>query len=431
MKIYQFPERDKWESLCTRPHIDPETLFPAVREIMDNVKEQGDAALIKYSKDFDGVALQEIRCSEKEIAAAAAAVPEELKASLRLAADHIRTFHRSQDKPETPVETAPGLRCWRESRPIEKVGLYIPGGSAPLFSSVLMLGIPAVLAGCNEIVLCSPPQPGGSLHPAILWTAAEIGISKIYKVGGAQAIAAMTYGTQSVPAVYKIFGPGNQYVTAAKVLAAQDRVAIDMPAGPSEVLVIADDSADPEFVAADLLSQAEHGPDSQVILLTTDPSLPQRVLAEIDAQLRELPRAGIARKSLEHAKIIVLKSPDECLAFSDLYAPEHLILQLRAPEATASKVQNAGSVFVGALTPESAGDYASGTNHTLPTNGFAKNYSGVSLNDFRKMLTFQKLDPEGVRQIGPAVEIMAKAEELEAHAHAMRVRMQKIIEEKR
>lgn len=431
MKIYQYPERDKWESLCARPQIAPETLFPAVREIMDRVREQGDAALIKYTKDFDGVALDEIRCSDKEIAAAADKVPEDLKAAIRLAADHIRIFHKSQDKSENPVETAPGVCCWREARPISKVGLYIPGGSAPLFSTVLMLGIPALLAGCSEIVLCSPPQPDGSLHPAILWTAAEIGISQIYKLGGAQAIAAMIYGTQSVQAVYKIFGPGNQYVTAAKLLAAQESVAIDMPAGPSEVLVIADDSADPEFVAADLLSQAEHGPDSQVILLTTDPKLPEKVLAEIESQRRELPRSGIARKSLEHAKIIVFKSPDDCLDFSDIYAPEHLILQLREPEAAASKVQNAGSVFMGELTPESAGDYASGTNHTLPTNGFAKNYSGVSLNDFRKMLTFQTLDPEGLRQIGSAVETMAKAEALEAHARAMRIRLQKIKEYKR
>jgi histidinol dehydrogenase len=431
MKIYSYPDRKKWVSLSQRPQIAAETLFPAVRDILQTVKREGDTALRRYTREFDAVELEELCCSQEDIAASGLALPDDLKSAIRLAANNIRAFHASQERCETPLYTSPGVRCWREARPISKVGLYIPGGSAPLFSTVLMLGIPAVLAGCEEIIICTPPQKDGSIHPAIRWCASEIGIKHICKVGGAQAIAAMSYGTESIPAVHKIFGPGNQYVTAAKMLVSTEEVAIDMPAGPSEVLIIADHTANPVFIAADLLSQAEHGPDSQVLLLTNDPGLPARVDQEIEKQLKTLPRSETARKALESAGIIILKDMRQCVAFSNDYAPEHLIIQTSNASELASQVSNAGSVFIGPLTPESAGDYASGTNHTLPTNGFARNYSGVSLDDYRKMLTFQTLDARGLTAIGPAIEIMAKAEKLDAHARAVTLRLDSLKEKRK
>ncbi len=431
MELYTYPEEKKWPEICKRPEISREELFPKIREIFKRVKSDGDSALKYYTKRFDSAEIDEIRCTADEIAASERSVPEKLKSDIRLASENIRLFHSSQRAEIRFIETSPGVVCWRESRPVEKVGLYIPGGTAPLFSSVLMLGIPAMLAGCKEIVLCTPPRKDGSIHPAILWAAKETGIRGIYKAGGAQAIAAMTYGTESVPGVYKIFGPGNQYVTAAKLHAVTEGLAIDMPAGPSEVLVIADETANPVFIAADLLSQAEHGADSQMLLVTTDTDMPRKVNKEIQQQLQELPRSEIAGKALDNAKIIVLKNLGKCIGFSNYYAPEHLILQTRDAGVLTDKVMNAGSVFVGDYTPESAGDYASGTNHTLPTNAYAKNFSGISLDSYMKMLTFQKITKEGLRQIGPTIENMAASEELDAHKRAVSRRLQQIKEQDR
>ncbi len=426
MRHYRYPGKSHWTAICDRPQISREKLFPEVRRILEKVRIGGDAALRHYAKRFDGADVADIRCTPEAIAASEKHVPDRLKADIRRAIRNISQFHASQRLETAPVETAPGVRCWREARPVEKVGLYVPGGTAPLFSSVLMLGIPAVLAGCQEIVLCSPPRRDGSLHPAILWAAKETGIKTICKAGGAQAIAAMAYGTASVPKVYKLFGPGNQYVTAAKLLAAAEGTAIDMPAGPSEVLVIADAEADPVFIAADLLSQAEHGADSQVLLVTTDGNMPQRVEEEIQRQLPGLPRAEIAAKALEHGAAVVLKTLDECVAFSNHYAPEHLIIQTIDAEKLTGKVSSAGSVFLGPYTPESAGDYASGTNHTLPTNAYARNYSGVSLDSYMKMITFQKISEKGLRGIGPSVENMADAEGMRAHQLAVTRRLRSI-----
>ncbi len=426
MKFYSNPARTLWDDISRRPRMSRDDLFPRVRSILDAVKREGDEALIRLTGELDGVALSSVVCREKEFEDAAVNVSLQLKGDIRLAIANVRAFHHAQKEEIRVVETQKGVRCWREARAIEKVGLYVPGGTAPLFSSVVMLAVPAVLAGCSEIVLCSPPQKDGSLHPAILWTAREIGVTTVCKIGGAQAIAAMAYGTASVPAVYKILGPGNQYVTAAKLLVSTEEVAIDMPAGPSEVLVIADGKADPEFIASDLLSQAEHGTDSQVLLVTDDPRLPERVHAEIRRQLPLLGRADIAEAALENSKLLVLKNLDECMEFSNHYAPEHLILHTENADKLSKKVVNAGSVFLGEYTPESAGDYASGTNHTLPTAAFARNYSGVSLDSYLKKVTFQTISPKGLSLIGPAIEHMAAAEGLDAHKLAVTKRLNKI-----
>jgi histidinol dehydrogenase len=413
-------------SWLSRPVLDTRMLEQSVAAILAEVKEGKDAGVKKYAQLFDKVSLDSLEVGAAEIDKGAAQVGEPLKAAIRAARDHIEAFHRVQQQQPEIVETAPGVRCWRKTVAIEKVGLYIPGGTAPLFSTLLMLGIPARIAGCREIVLCSPPDRQGSLHPAILYAAQLIGVTKIFKAGGVQAIGAMAYGTETVPQVYKIFGPGNQYVTAAKQLIQKDGVAIDMPAGPSEVAVYADDSANPDFVAADLLSQAEHGADSQVILVSMSRQLVERVDAAIDRQLASLPRADTARKALENSRAFLVTDERQAMDILNEYAPEHLILSCRNPEALAERVINAGSVFLGHYSPESVGDYASGTNHVLPTNGYARAYSGVSLDSFVKKITFQQLTREGIRYIGPTVELMAEAEGLQAHANAVRVRLNEV-----
>lgn len=415
-----------WSELTRRPAFDFDYLTNNVRQILQRVKSQGDKALLAFSQEFDKVSLQSLRVSPNEIEEAVAAVSLTLKQAISSASHNIEKFHAAQARPTLEVETMPGVRCWRKSVAIERVGIYIPGGSAPLFSTVLMLALPAKLAGCREIILCSPPQPDGRIHPAIVYAAHLAGVTHMYKVGGAQAIGALAYGTESVPRVYKIFGPGNQYVTKAKQLVSEEGVSIDMPAGPSEVLVMADDSADVRFVAADLLSQAEHGPDSQVILLCTREAQIAAVLSEIEEQLALLPRAGIARKALTQSVAVAFDSRDDMIAFANAYAPEHLIIQMQDDETMAEKVINAGSVFLGPFTPESAGDYASGTNHTLPTNGFATAFSGVSLESFMKQITFQKISPAGIKNLGPVIEEMAAAEELMGHKNAVSVRLQSL-----
>jgi histidinol dehydrogenase len=423
MKIYQYPARKDWENIIKRPSLDAAALEQKVRQILDEVKTTGDAAVKKYTRQFDGVALDDLAVSEAEIKEAAALVSPELKQAIRQAAANIEAFHAPQLSAPEIIETMPGVQCWRQSVGIEKVGLYIPGGSAPLFSTLLMLGIPAKLAGCSEIVLCSPPGKDGKLHPAILFAAQTVGVTKIFKAGGVQAIAAMAYGTAAIPCVYKIFGPGNQYVTCAKQLVQHDGTAIDMPAGPSEVAVYADETARPAFIAADLLSQAEHGPDSQVLLVGNPGLNIQAVQQEIAVQLDRLPRKAIAAQALENSKIVVLQTEEEAAALLNEYAAEHLIVSCANPLAFAARIRNAGSIFLGNYSPESVGDYASGTNHTLPTNGYAKAYSGVSVDSFVKKITFQQLTPEGLNNIGRTVEIMAMEEGLEAHANAVRVRM--------
>lgn len=425
MKLYSYPSREEWDELVKRPVADMSSLEKPVRKILRKVKENGDRAVRKFTNEFDGVKLKKLQVSETEIRKAAALLPEELKAAIRQAKDNITRFHETQREAVTVIETMPGIRCWRQSLPIEKAGLYIPGGSAPLFSTVLMLAIPAKLAGCREIVLCTPPAKDGSVHPAILFAASLCGVTRIFKAGGVQAIGAMAYGTESIPKVFKIFGPGNQYVTMAKQLVQQEGTAIDMPAGPSEVLVIADASADPAFVAADLLSQAEHGPDSQVILLTPSAALVKEVEKEVGKQLSELPRKEIAEKALANSKTILLNSMEEAMALSNYYAPEHLILACSDATSLAGQVTAAGSVFIGNYSPESAGDYASGTNHTLPTNGYAAMYSGVSLDSFLKKITFQQISPEGLERIAQSVMTMAAAEGLDAHKNAIAVRLNK------
>lgn len=420
--ISQPPETD-WPALCVRPESAAEgDVNAAVQDIMERVRSRGDAALRDYTEMLDGVRMDDLRPTQREWQMA-----DELDAGLARAIDvaavNIRTFHAAQKKPELSVETSIGVRCWRRSVPIRRVGLYVPGGTAPLFSTLLMLGIPAVVAGCPEIVVVTPPGPDGTVHPAILYAARTVGVQQVRKVGGAQAIAALAFGTESVPAVDKIFGPGNRYVTAAKMFAQSRGVAIDLPAGPSEVLVIADESCDPAFVAADLLAQAEHGPDSQVVLVTTDEGICIRVARELQLQLDRLPRKIIASEALSKSRMIVLSSLAEALAFSNLYAPEHLILAVDEPERLAAGVINAGSVFLGHYTPESLGDYASGTNHTLPTNGWARSYSGVSLDSFVREITFQEAGPEGLRSLGPVAERMAYAESLDAHAIAVSLRL--------
>jgi histidinol dehydrogenase len=423
MKRYEYPERYLWETICQRPVIETGALTPLVTEILDSVQKAGDQALRDFAVKFDGTVINELSVSSLESESAEQLISASLKTAIQIARTNISKFHEAQFEAEKMIETTPGVTCWRRSVPIEKVGLYIPGGSAPLFSTVLMLGIPASIAGCKEIVLCTPPRKDGSIDPAILYTAKLIGIEKIFKVGGAQAIAAMAYGTESIPQVYKIFGPGNQYVTKAKELVQQYGIAIDMPAGPSEVLVIADETCIPAYVAADLLSQAEHGRDSQVILLSTSPKVLDAVQNELDQQLMTLPRMEIAQEALKNSRSVLCRNMDECIEISNFYAPEHLIIASENASAFISKIMNAGSVFLGNFSCESAGDYASGTNHTLPTNGFARAYSGVSLDSFIKKITFQNLTSFGIRTIGPAIEEMAEAEQLVAHKNAVTLRL--------
>lgn len=423
MKVVKYPKNQDWNSLVKRPEIARNELDAIVAEVLENVKNNKDQALIDYAQKFDSVTLTSLSVSETEVSEAIKLVSDELKAAINLAKNNIEKFHAAQKGSIEIIETTPGVQCWRKSLPIEKVGLYIPGGTAPLFSTILMLAIPAKIAGCKEIVLCSPPNKEGKIHPAILYTASLIGVTKIFKVGGSQAIAAMAYGTESVPQVHKIFGPGNQFVTKAKELVQLSSVAIDMPAGPSEVLVIADESSNPVFVAADLLSQAEHGVDSQVILLSDNEQVVEATITEITKQLAELPRVYITTQALKHSSAIILKTIDECIQLSNEYAPEHLILASDKADNWLDTITNAGSVFIGNYSCESAGDYASGTNHTLPTNGYAKNYSGVSLDSFVKKVTFQKITKQGIQNIGPAIELMAEAEELFAHKNAVTLRL--------
>ncbi|MFN7115234.1 MAG: histidinol dehydrogenase [Saprospiraceae bacterium] len=426
MKIFINPDKSTWRDLLKRPAFETASLEKTVSEILQSIQNEGDTAVKRFTTQFDKVEIENLQVSAAEIQEATESLDADLKQAIQIAKNNIEKFHSQQKQGVEVVETMPGVRCWRKSVGIEKVGLYIPGGTAPLFSTVLMLGVPAKLAGCKEIILCSPPNKEGKIHPAILYTANLVGVTKIFKAGGVQAIGAMAYGTESIPQVYKIFGPGNQYVTAAKQLVNKSGIAIDMPAGPSEVLVCADASANPAFIAADLLSQAEHGVDSQVVLVAFDNQLVTKVNAEIEILLENLPRKDIAAKALENSLAIVVKNEAEALDLINEYAPEHLILSLKNSETFAENIINAGSIFLGNFTPESVGDYASGTNHTLPTNGFAKAYSGVSLDSFVKKITFQQLTREGLQQVGPAVEKMAAAEELEAHKMAVSIRLMQI-----
>jgi histidinol dehydrogenase len=423
MQIIKYPLKETWNDILQRPTQSLEEIEQKVIPILDDVKLRGDDALAFYAQKFDGVKLTDFLVSTQEVEEALSAVSEELKQAIDIAYFNIFKFHQHQQTEIEIIETTQGVQCWRKSIGIEKVGLYIPGGTAPLFSTVLMLAIPAVIAGCKEIIICTPPNKEGKIHPVILYVANLMGLHKIYKVGGAQAIAAMAYGTETIPQVYKIFGPGNQYVTAAKQLVNKAGTAIDMPAGPSEVLVIGDDESRPDFIAADLLSQAEHGVDSQVVFVTTDEAYLNLVHFAIDQQLQNLPRKEIAEKALANSKLIVVKDINEAIELSNFYAPEHLILQVRDAEEVAEKITNAGSVFIGHYTPESAGDYASGTNHTLPTNGFARAYSGVSLDSFVKKITFQKITKDGLQNLGNTIELMAENEELFAHKNAVSIRL--------
>ncbi len=423
MEIIKYPSREEWPLLLTRPALNVSMLFDTVRPVLNEVRAEGDAAVRRYEEKFDNVTLSDLQVSEEEINEAKNLVSDELQQAIRTAKGNIEKFHASQRFTGQKVETTTGVTCWQKAVAIEKVGLYIPGGTAPLFSTVLMLAVPARIAGCKEVVLCTPPDKDGRVHPAILFAAKIAGVNKIFKIGGIQAIAAMAYGTESVPKVYKIFGPGNQYVTAAKQLVSLKDVAIDMPAGPSEVEVIADEKANPDFIAADFLSQAEHGVDSQAILVTTSEYIVDKVVRAIEDQLEKLSRKEITEKSLSHSRIIVLDNEQEVIDFTNQYAPEHLIIQMENYSDVAEKVENAGSVFMGAYTPESAGDYASGTNHTLPTNGYAKAYSGVNLDSFIKKITFQEITSEGIRNLGGAIQTMAANELLDAHRNAVTVRL--------
>lgn len=426
MEVIKYPSKADWPSLVKRPALDVTTLFDTVRTVLNEVRSEGDTAVKRYEEKFDKVTLSGLQVSEEEIKEARELVSEDLKQAIRTAKANIEKFHASQRFTGQKVETTSGVTCWQKAVAIEKVGLYIPGGTAPLFSTVLMLAVPAHIAGCKEIVLCTPPNREGEVHPAILFAAETAGVSKIFKAGGIQAIAAMAYGTESVPKVYKIFGPGNQYVTAAKQLVSLKDVAIDMPAGPSEVEVIADGTANPDFIAADFLSQAEHGADSQAMLVTSAESIVSPVVDAIQQQLSELSRRDITAKALEHSRIIVLKDEQEVIAFTNMYAPEHLIIQTENYAHIAEQIENAGSVFMGPYTPESAGDYASGTNHTLPTNGYAKAYSGVNLDSFIKKITFQEITAEGIKNLGGTIQTMAGNEQLDAHRNAVTIRLKTI-----
>ncbi len=423
MKTFSYPEQHEWKEIVERPLADPSAIQKKVRKILEKVKEKGDKAVAKYTAKFDEVELDSIQVTEEEIKEGVDLVSEELKNAIKQAASNIETFHRFQLQQTDWVVTMPGIMCSRKMVPIQKVGLYIPGGSAPLFSTILMLGIPARIAGCKEVILCTPPGAGGEMHPAILFAADLVGIKKIFKVGGVQAIAAMAFGTETIPRVYKIFGPGNQYVTEAKQLIQEMGVAIDMPAGPSEICVLADESAEPAFVASDLLSQAEHGVDSQAILITTSERVFQGCLNELKELIKDLPRKEIAERALENGYVVLVKNIEEGIKLVNEYAPEHLIIACEDCDRIADKIVNAGSVFLGNYSPESVGDYASGTNHTLPTNGFAKMYSGLSVDSFVKKITYQKLSREGLKNIAGTVIAMAEAEGLEAHAQAVRVRL--------
>lgn len=427
MKIISNPPLRRWEQLARRPALRQEKLMKTVEKIFSEIRKRGDKAVLKYSTKFDYPSQTAFPVEKETIEKASEALPERLKQAIDLAKHNIEIFHLSQQEEIRKVETTQGVVCWRESRPIERVGIYIPGGSAPLFSTVLMLAIPAKIAGCSEIILCTPPNIYGEIHPAILYTANLVGVNRIFAVGGIQAIGAMTFGTESIPKVDKIFGPGNQYVMAAKKIATLYGTAIDMPAGPSEVLVVADETSNPSFVASDLLSQAEHGPDSQVILLSDNKKVVKEIDAKLNEQLLALPRKEIAEEALKNSRAIVFDTLEECMAFSNFYAPEHLILAVENPNLLASKVVNAGSVFLGNYSCESAGDYAGGTNHTLPTSGYAKAYSGVSLDSFIKKITFQQLSEEGLLQIGPAIEVMAETEQLYAHKNAITLRLGEIM----
>jgi histidinol dehydrogenase len=423
MQIIRYPSKEQWDEIIRRPALNTEHLFEKTEQILREVRENGDRAIRKYGELFDQVKLDEIEVSDTEWAEASDGVSEELRNAISVAKANIEKFHAAQVYNPSKVETTPGVECWQKITPIEKVGLYIPGGTAPLFSTVLMLAVPAKIAGCKEIILCTPPNKKGKIHPAVIYAARVAGVDRIFKVGGIQAIGAMAYGTESVPKVYKIFGPGNQYVTAAKQLVSLKDVAIDMPAGPSEVEVIADASADPVFVAADLLSQAEHGADSQSLLITDSEKLAQEVQDEVYRQLNNLSRKELAEKSLNNSKIIILKEQEDIIELTNRYAPEHLIIETTDYAGLAERIENAGSVFLGYYTPESAGDYASGTNHTLPTNGYAKAYSGVNLDAFTKKITFQEITREGIRNLGPIIEEMAAGEGLDAHKNAVTVRI--------
>jgi histidinol dehydrogenase len=422
MKVVRYPKHNEWQDLLKRPVFDNASLFDTVNTVLKDVKLKGDIAVKEYGLKFDKVAIETLSVSEQELEWAEKCVSNELKEAILTAKENIAKFHAAQNTQLPKIETSKGVTCWQKAKAIDKVGLYIPGGTAPLFSTVLMLSVPAQIAGCKEIVLCSPPNKEGKIHPAVLYAAKIAGVSEIFKIGGVQAIAAMAYGTESVPKVYKIFGPGNQYVTAAKQLVSLKDVAIDMPAGPSEVEVLADSSANPKFVAADLLSQAEHGTDSQAILITTDEKLADEVVVEVEKQLAELPRKEIATQSIEHSKIILVRNIEEAIAITNEYAPEHLIISTQNYLEIGEQIENAGSIFLGNYTPESAGDYASGTNHTLPTNGYAKAYSGVNLDSFRKKITYQEISKEGIEIIGNTIEIMAENENLFAHKNAVTLR---------
>lgn len=423
MKKICYPGWEEWAEILRRPALDTDRLRDTVKEVLDRVKAEGDKAVLAYEERFDNVKLDALGVTEAEMDEAEKLVPIELKAAILLAQKNIRAFHAAQQFEGKKVQTVPGVVCWQKAVAIEKVGLYVPGGTAPLFSTVLMLATPAQIAGCREIVLCTPPDKEGKVHPAILYAARLAGVSRIFKAGGVQAIAAMAYGTESVPKVYKIFGPGNQYVTAAKQQVSLRDVAIDMPAGPSEVEVLADGTANPVFVAADLLSQAEHGVDSQAMLVTTSEKLMKEVEYEVQRQLALLPRWEIAEKALANSKLVLVKDMDEAIALTNEYAPEHLIVETKDYMEQAERIVNAGSVFLGSFSPESAGDYASGTNHTLPTNGYARAYSGVSLDSFIRKITFQEITEEGIQIIGPAIEVMAANEQLDAHKNAVTVRL--------
>lgn len=422
MKQFNNPSRSEWGSLCKRPQLELDFLEGSVKNILNRVRTSGDAALLEFTKQFDQTHLDTLQASQSEIDAAIAAIPASLKTAILTATKNIEVFHAAQVRSTERIDTMPGVTCWRKATPIEKVGIYIPGGTAPLFSTVLMLAIPARLAGCTEVILCTPPDKQGKVNPAILFAAWQSGIRKIYKVGGAQAIAAMAFGTETIPSVSKIFGPGNQYVTKAKQLISQEGIAIDMPAGPSEVLIVADEQANPAYVAADLLSQAEHGADSQVVLVTTSQNLMPAILKEIDLQLENLPRKELAVEALKNSLALTFDDEKDIVDFVNTYAPEHLIINTANCDSTVEQIINAGSIFLGQYTPEAAGDYASGTNHTLPTNGFAKAYGGVALESFMKYITVQKISKQGLDLLGPVVEEMAEAEQLKGHAQAIRIR---------
>ena len=427
MKIYNNPERKSWKALCERPQLELDYLDSAVKNILNRVKKSGDSAIRELTKQFDKVELENLLVTEKEINTAGDQLSIELKTAIQTAVENISKFHASQKRESFSVETSKGVTCWRKAIPITHVGIYIPGGTAPLFSTVLMLAIPAKLAGCSEIILCSPPDATGNINAAILYAASITGINKIFKVGGAQAIAAMAYGTETIPQVYKIFGPGNQFVTKAKQLVSNEGIAIDMPAGPSEVLVLADKDANASFIAADLLSQAEHGKDSQVMLVVSDEMKLNEVQIEIEKQVNDLPRKEIALKVLSNSRAIYFPSLEDSFDFINAYAPEHLIINTDNAEADAEQVINAGSVFIGKYAAEAIGDYASGTNHTLPTNGYARAFAGVSLESFIKYITFQKVSENGLRNIGPVVEKMAEVEALQAHKQAVTIRLNSLV----